>query len=818
MPGLQQHWAAFPILKIQEVAFDTRRIFDPRHALFVALESGKRDGHDWVETAYNLGVRNFLVTDPLDLDVGETNVIVVEDTRFALQWTAAFFRGSFEFPVVGITGSNGKTIVKEWLATVLEKKMRVARSPKSYNSQIGVPLSLLEINSTAQREKLDLGIVEAGISQPGEMEVLAQMIWPEIGVMTHFGDAHSEGFEDKAEKLDEKMRLFQRCRRVYVSADDEMVLAKVRELGYPCRTVGFSKEADLRVEKAEMGPDGWKIKLKAEKGSFEFRFGIPGQAALENILLVMMVAGDLGLNLEELQAGMDELHPVSMRMEMITDNPELTILNDAYNADRVSVENAFSQLEGAQMHPGHALILSDLEHQGEGQPEVQARLLQEAIRRFGAGNIYLIGPVFADIGTENPEVHAFLDTDAFLDQFDYEAFRHRTVLLKGARKFALERCLPYLSRRAVATVFKVNLDALVHNFRQFRAHVPAKVRIMAMVKAAGYGAGAWEIADELASAGVDEFAVAYTSEGIALRGKAVKQPVMVMNADPQSLAQLYEFDLVPEVYNVAFLQDYVAVGKRLGRESFPVHIKVDTGMRRLGFDWRYPHSLNTILDDHPGIEIRSVLSHLSAADEARRDEHSHEQVKRFQSFWAGLLLPEDAAPRRHILNTAGILRFSKYNMDMVRVGIGLYGVSPIRNSPLGLVEIGSLHSHLTQIHAYPAGTAIGYGCSEVTRRASLIATVPVGYADGIRRHLSNGKASFLVRGQRAPVIGRICMDMLMLDVTDIPEAREGDEVVLLGRQGNERITVQELADLCETIPYEILTGISQRVRRLYVRE
>ena len=797
---------------IEEVAFDTRRIHHPEKALFIALKGDSRDGHNYTQKAYQLGVRCFLVEKEIKLP-GPANIIQVPSSLNSLQAFSRQYRLQFSYPIIGITGSNGKTIVKEWLASVLEADFRLVKSPLSYNSQIGVPFSLLEMEAG-----LDLAIIEAGISQAGKMSKLAELIQPEYGILTHFGDAHAEGFHSSSEKLAEKLLLFKTCKLIFVSADNPMVCATLEKAKIPFQSIGEHQDADFKVGNIHSKGEGWEFSILDNKGySSSFYLSVSGRAALENALLVILTARYFEVSWDKIRNILGLLHPISMRTELITDNPEVAIINDVYNADRASVENAFSLLGNDQAHPGRVLILSDMEHQGEQQHAVQSGLLQTALNKFGAENIILIGPVFFQLAGLIKGLEAYLDIDDFLAEFDYAQFRNKTVLLKGARRYTLERIIPYLSRHATATSFKINLNHLVHNYRQFRAHVPASVKMMAMVKAFAYGAGTWEIAQTLEQEGIDYLGVAYTAEGIALRTKGIKVPIIVMNADPQSMEQLLQFQLEPNVYNMEFLRSYTEVGSQQGFPRLPIHIKVDTGMRRLGFGLEDLAVLNTFFEENPKIEVRSILSHLAAADEPKRDAFTHAQAQEFLAFRAQLQLSGDAEPLLHLLNTAGTLRFPEYYLDMVRLGIGLYGISMPAGIQLDLREIGSLHSSISQLQQYPAGTPIGYGCSEVTTRESRIAVVPIGYADGIRRSLSNGAGRFLVCGQRAPVIGRVCMDMLMLDVTDIPEAKTGDQVTLIGCQGKACISVSEIAACCNTIPYEILTGISQRVQRVYIK-
>ncbi|MEY3441750.1 MAG: hypothetical protein RLZZ519_31 [Bacteroidota bacterium] len=803
---------------LSEVEFDTRQIHDGAATLFVAIKGENRDGHAFLRQGFEKGVRHFLVSDLAKLPEGSA-AILVQDTVAALQAFAGAHRRQFHYPVIAITGSNGKTTVKEWLVTLLGNHFQVVKSPQSYNSQIGVALSLLQMDAHH-----NLAVIEAGISQSGEMAKLAQMIRPEMGILTHFGDAHADGFANSQEKLREKLRLFDHTEAILADTLDESVFQGLHThlALHPqrCATLGDGPGRTHLLTAVKSEPSAIQAELNSPDGNYLLDIPLPGEAALANAALAVMACLQLGLTFEDIQPRLQLLRPVSMRMEMITDNPEITIINDAYNADLSSVKNALSLLATERYHATRSLILTDIDHQGQNQEKVQREMLDMAVMALGADNILVIGPVFDQMLADVPWIASYPSTEAFIQAFDYERFRNRTVLLKGARRFGLDRLIPYLSRRATATWFKINMNALAHNYRQFRARVPKSTRTMAMVKAFAYGSGSWEIAQAVVREGVDELAVAYTSEGIMLRTRGIHVPIMVMNADLQSIEQLYRFDLVPEVYNLDFLRQYIHAGRQLGKSRFPVHIKVDTGMARLGWDWESPDDLIAFLQREPGVEVESVLSHLSSADAAELDAFTHLQARRFLDFYDRLTseVKFDQLPLRHICNTAGVLRFPEYAFDMVRLGIGLYGVPPFEGAEITLQEIGSLHSVVTQVHDYPTNTPIGYGCSQATNGTARIATLPIGYADGIRRSLGNGNGKFLVRGKRADVIGRVCMDMLMLDVTHIPGVQAGDEVVLMGAQDGDFISVEEIARRCDTISYEILTGISQRVRRVYVRE
>jgi Alr-MurF fusion protein len=799
---------------ISEIAWDTRLLVSPGDTIFIALKGQDRDGHQFIQSAWDLGVRSFLISDPA-FEKADGNFICVTDTLHALQLWATAHRKSFAGKLIGITGSNGKTIVKEWLGEVLESIPGVYKSPRSFNSQLGVPVSLLGMDTTAT-----IALLEAGISRVGEMEALAAMLQPNTGLLTHMGDAHAEGFNSFEEKLNEKIKLFHGCETVLLNGDDARITNALLNAGIT-QLMTIGREAHNEFQLTDLlasQAGGWSFSVKKSGEEYPFYFPVSGDAALENISLVILAARYLSVPWDDIRNCVAQLRPVTMRTEMITDNPEVTVINDAYNADSASVLNAFSLLQGNGFHNRKILILSDLEHQGAGQMDVQQALLNEAQKRFSNENIILIGSMFSALGKSIASLKCYTTTADLITEFDYSLFRESTVLLKGARRFELEQLIPFLTRRANATYFKINMNSLAHNYRQLRRKLDAGTKMMAMVKAFSYGSGSWEIAEALAREGVDYLAVASPSEGIALRTRGVRTPVMVMNSDEFSLSQLIHFSLEPEVYDLPFLQLLASQATLSENSNFHIHLKVDTGMSRLGFSVEDAQDVGAFLSLHPKIKVVSILSHLAGADDSSLDAFTEEQIKKFTSFCDSLSVKIGYRPMRHILNTAGLLRFPQYQFDMVRAGIGIYGVSPVPGESAGLEEIGSLHSAVQQVHEYAAGTWIGYGCSQRTERKSRIATIPIGYADGIRRSLSNGKLEVLIRGMRAPVFGRVCMDMIMVDVTDVPGVKSGDEVVVFGSQGDAFISVNELAAKCDTIAYEILSGISQRVRRIYVRE
>ncbi|MEM6263650.1 MAG: bifunctional UDP-N-acetylmuramoyl-tripeptide:D-alanyl-D-alanine ligase/alanine racemase [Bacteroidota bacterium] len=800
----------FPLSAIKYVVFDTRNISHGRESIFVALGTSNRNGHDFVEVAYQKGVRNFILENPVRLP--DINYLLVENSLETLQLWAKHHRQQFSYPVIGITGSNGKTIVKEWLATLLEGSFQLVKSPMSYNSQLGVAISLLSM-----RPGVDLAIIEAGISQPGEMELLAEMIQPDTGILTHMGAAHAEGFESFEQKLAEKCFLFEHVQSLWCGNGQPTVLSYLNQQGLQVKTVGLHQEGlptNLELEAAPNSQQGWDIHC----GDILAQLPISGNAALENAALAIAVAQEMGVAPAEIRDRILLLHPVEMRTELITDNPEVSIINDSYNSDVDSIRNAFQMLHQQEAHPRKCLILSDMLHQGTQQEALQQEILDEAEKLFGEQHIWTVGTMYAQLRS----FQSYATTQELVKQITYEDFKNSTVLLKGARQFAFEQLIPFLSRRLNATYLEIDLNALKSNLRTLRNLLPEGTKVMCMVKAFSYGSGTWEIAQVLERESVEYLSVAYLSEGILLREKGIGLPIMVNNPDINSLQALIAYDLEPQVYSFDLLEAYIRAARLAGLPSYPLHLKLDTGMSRLGFQKGDIDQLIEVIGSYPDIRLISVLSHLAAADDPAEASFCQQQFECFDQMVGRLQAALGVFPFRHMLNTAGVLQYPERNMEMVRLGIGLYGINPLANpapdqSP-ALQEIGTLHSVISQIHTYPAGTTIGYGRSDTLTRTSHIATVPIGYADGIFRAVGNGKLACLVNERFAPTVGRICMDMLMLDVTEIPDVREGDDVVLFGRQGEAFQSVKQVAKAAETIPYEILARISERVRRVFAYE
>lgn len=796
---------------VAQLLFDSRSVVAPALALFFALPGKHRDGHRFIPELYEQGVRQFVVSKNVDLKkLPEANILKVENTLAALQNLAAHHRSRFQIPVIGITGSNGKTVVKEWLAQLLSPDFDLVRSPKSYNSQIGVPLSVWQM-----QERNTLAIFEAGISQPGEMERLEKIIRPTIGVFTNLGPAHQEGFSSDAEKLAEKMRLFER-------ADTLVCESRWAPKNTKARLFTWSKNdepADLKVVKIEK-PQSNQTKIWAEikssivnrKSSIVIPFSDP--ASIENALHCWAVMCLLNIPQEEIERRMLRLEPVEMRLEVKAAIHGCTLINDAYSNDLASLRLA---LQFARQQAGKeklTLILSDILQSGQSGDSLWTEVA-EAVQMQKIARFIGIGHDIQAIQDKLPSTVKtvfYPDTERFLEKIAAHDFREETVLLKGARTFAFERIARRLEQKAHKTVLEVNLSALAHNLKTYQRLLQPGTKMMVMVKAEGYGAGSAQVAKLLEFQQVDYLGVAYADEGIALRQAGVNLPILVLNPEPASFDTLWRFRLEPEVYSLPML-DEIAVFA--GREKpLNIHLKLDTGMHRLGFEPGDIPALLVKLREVPNLRVASVFSHLAASDAPQHDDFTRKQAAVFSEMFGQISGALGYAPLRHICNTGGIENWPEYHFDMVRLGIGLYGIGG-KTVQEQLHTVNSLKATISQIKALAPGETVGYNRnSGPLTTPKRIATISIGYADGLLRLAGGGRFSALVCGQRAATLGNVCMDMTMLDVTQIPEAQVGDEVTIFG----ENLPVQELANCLQTIPYEVFTNISERVKRVYWQE
>lgn len=808
---------------ITELAFDSRRLAVPDRSAFFALRSLSADGADYIDAAYRAGVRTFVVGNDFFPDKRwyEGSFVAVSEPLQALQAVAAWHRKRFTLPVVGITGSNGKTVVKDWLSWLLELDKQVCRSPKSYNSQIGVPISVWQLD--AQDE---IGIFEAGISQPGEMNRLANIIAPTHGIFTHLGDAHAENFPDAAAKVAEKMLLFDAV-EVLVMRTDQPILAEAAknwQAYHPkCRLLHWGESSDAQWQLLESKRDAEQTHIRLLKDDNEEIFIIPfnDAASLENAIHCWVMMRALGYQAADLQARFARLPRLHMRMEMKAALQGSTLINDSYSLDLDSLRLALQQLSNLDQHTKRLVILSDFDRQqglGEGQYREAARLLTE----FGVQQLLAVGPELKQYKKFFSGLDArFYDhTNQLLGNLPIKELVNTGILLKGARKFGFERIERLLSLKMHQTVLEIDLDAMLHNYRYFRGLVRQQTKIMVMVKAFSYGSGSVEVASLLQHQRADYLAVAFADEGVALREAGIRLPIMVMNVEPSGLEKLLQYQLEPEVYSFRLLDELETYLKTTeGDEDLRIHLNIDTGMKRLGFETTEVGPLLKRLQASPRIRVASVYSHLVASDSPEHLAYTRQQISRFNEAYQQLAAGLGYRPLQHILNTAGILHFPDAQFDMVRLGIGLYGFDPSEQdeaqsaSAVPLQPVGTLKTVISQIHQLDAGETVGYSRRGKVQQAAKIATLPVGYADGIVRACGNGKVQFMVNGQLAPTIGSICMDMCMLDVTGI-DCREGDPVIVFGPE----LPLTRLAEAIGTIPYEILTNVSQRVKRVYLKD
>ncbi len=811
--------------EIAELAIDSRSLEQPANALFIALRTPLRDGHIFLQDAWQKGVRNFLVSQPADSTLlPHSNIIQVKDTLVALQKIAAAHRKQFNIPVIGITGSNGKTVIKEWLYQLLSGKYNAVRSPKSYNSQLGVPLSVWLMNEAQQ-----LAIFEAGISQPGEMENLERIIQPTIGLFTNIGEAHSEGFMNSRQKINEKLILFRHAKQlVYCHDHAELNQCIVQYMHQvkggrseePLQLFTWSQKQDADLRIYGIDKIGGKTTIQGLHKGKEISISIPfsDDASIENAIHCWCIMLLLNVDHEEIKTQMAQLQQVSMRLELKHGINGCTVINDSYNSDLTSLQLALNYLDQQKQHSHHTVIMSDILQIGRPDidlyEEVAALVSRKNIQRFIG-----IGPALYKNKASFRKYKRvrsifFKSTDDFLKNFHLITFEKEAILLKGARVFAFEKIGLLLEQQVHQTVMSIDLSALTHNLNVFRAELEPGVKTMAMVKAFAYGSGSYEIANLLQYAGVDYLTVAYTDEGIALRKAGIKMPIMVMSPDATSFDRMIVWKLEPELFNFQSFSAFLSIAETLQTKKYPVHIKLDTGMHRLGFNPEDIEELGTRMADNTAIEVVSIFSHLAASDDPKEDAFTQQQGKLFERMSRKLMEALPNKPMRHICNSAGIVRHRNLQHNMVRLGLGLYGVDASRILQNKLKQTSTLKTSIAQVRTIPEGDNIGYGHHTIAPHDMRVATICIGYADGYPRTLGNGKAHVLIHGKPAKTIGSICMDMCMVDITDIPDAREGDDVIVFGKG----LTVIELAAWAGTISYEIMTSISQRVKRVYVNE
>lgn len=804
-------------LSVRQVLTDSRRLSFPEDTVFFALKSLKNDGHRYIPELFAKGVRVFVVDHLPQVHRGKATFIVVRDTLEALQLAAADWRSKFKLPVLGITGSNGKTVVKEWIYEVLESEFRIVRSPRSYNSQVGVPLSLFHIRKSHQ-----LGVFEAGISQVGEMERLERMIHPEWGIFTNIGDAHQEHFPDRETKLNEKLNLFERSKHLIYSCDDEMVYNAIQSRygSSAIKLVAWGRNAevaDLLILNQSENEEGTKLELKWKSSQMVVNLPFTDKASIENAMHALTFALAFGVGAKVLVDAIKRLSPVAMRLELKRAHRGSMLINDAYNSDLQSVRIALDFMRTQQQHQRKVVILSDLEQTGLEAKALYKQLAQMLEERSISMLIGIGEKITAHSSFFNMPSYFYSSTSNFLSELPIYDLANSLILLKGARHFEFEDIAHLFEERAHESVLEINLSAIAHNLNYYRKLLRPETKIMTMVKAFGYGAGYQQIANVLEYHNVDWLAVAYADEGVELRKSGIQSRIMIMNPSEESFDQVLEYNLEPEIYSFGTLRAFHRAvqhqTKGHAMNAVPIHIKVETGMHRLGFE---ASDMGKLVDEvlaMPGLRVATVFSHLAASDDPKEEKFTRGQIAKLNAAANELIEGLGYPVLKHILNSSGIHNYIDAQMDMVRLGIGLYGVTFVSWERHHLQRVSRLITKVSQIHILSPGDTVGYGRSFKAERTMKIATLPIGYADGIDRRLGNGRGEVWLNGQRTPIVGRVCMDMIMVDISTI-DCREGDEVEVFG----DHISIYEFAERTGTIPYEILTSISGRVKRVYYQE
>lgn len=795
-----------PQAELNYIAFDTRRIRNAAQSLFFALNGKNRNGTAFIADAYQKGIRNFVVPHGTQIDRSDCNVYEVENTTKALQKLAAIHRNDFTGPVAGITGSNGKTVVKEWLFQLLQHDFSVARSPRSYNSAIGVAISVLGIEKWH-----NMALIEAGISEPGEMEVLETMIRPVIGIFTHLGSAHDGNFANRSQKAAEKIQLFRDCDVVVypkdsVEIDGEIQRLKAQNPLLKTHSWGRHEKANFCILRHVSENAGTRIYFMHRGTEHNFYIPFADQASIENAMTCVCTLAAFERWDEDHLKAFEFLEPLENRMVFMEGKNGNYIVNDSYSNDTDSLEVALDFMLRQQPDKPHVVVLSDLEQAATDQNALYANVA-DLLREKGTTQLVGVGPKISAAKEHFKDLHTqfFDNTEALLESGAASQFQNHAILVKGARKYKLERLTEQLKAQLHKTVLEIDLNALRHNFGFLRSKTKPGTKMMAMVKAFGYGSGSFEAARTLQFEGVDYLAVAYADEGVELRKSGIQVPIMVMNTSIDDLQSLLQFQLEPVVFNVQGLQAFCA-------QSHPIniHMEFDTGMHRLGFTAETKGIFKNLPHQ---VTIKSVFSHLAASEDSDHDSFTHQQIAAFKMACRTVENECGYTFIKHIVNTGGILRFPDAHFDMVRLGIGLYGVDPSGLPNAELENVVSLKTTISQIKSIAAGESVGYGRRGVAETERQIAILPIGYADGLWRALGNGTGHALINGKQSNYVGSICMDMAMCDVTDLP-CKEGDEVEIFGKH----LPVATLAQWCHTIPYEILTSVSSRVRREYAGE
>ncbi len=802
---------------IQHLLIDSRNVNYTQNVLFVAIQGERHDGHLFIGDLYKKGIRSFLISNDSEshiLNCPDASFVVVKNTLESLQQLTAKHRSRFTLPVVAITGSNGKTIVKEWLWQLLRDDFSIVRSPKSYNSQVGVPLSVWQMNETHT-----LGIFEAGISRSGEMEKLNAIIRPEIVLFTNLGSAHDENFSGRLEKAKEKLRLTANAKNIIYCKDDAALHKEIAELGVATFTWSRRIKADLQISKVNKSKTGTTIQGIFENSFREISIPFIDDASVENSIHCWAFLLHFGKADELITRRFAHLAPVAMRLELKGGLNNCSVINDSYNSDVGSLAVALDFLNQQQQHVKRTVILSDILQSGRDEKE----LYTEVASLLKSKNVHRFIGIGAAVSRQHERfvdlpASFFQSTGDFIEAFESSWFHNETILLKGARAFEFENISRLLQQKSHETVLEIDLSAVVHNLNYVRSRLNPGTQLMVMVKAFSYGSGSFEIANILQFHRVNYLAVAYADEGADLRRNGISLPIMVMSPEEQSFDTMILNKLEPEIYSFRVLQLFEEAARKYRKthpdtEPVPVHIKFDTGMKRLGFSEDELNELVVRLKNSKDLKIASVFSHLVASDESEHDDFTRKQIKLFSRICDEMKKHFTYPFMRHILNSSGILRFPDAQFEMVRLGIGLYGIAVEPDDQKYFKNVSTLRTTISQIRQVNAGETIGYSRKGIATENIMVATVPIGYADGLHRVLGNGKGKMWVNGKPAAIIGNVCMDMCMLNVTGI-QCKEGDDVIVFDNEHS----IEELAKDMGTISYEVLTNVSPRVKRVYWQE
>jgi Alr-MurF fusion protein len=806
---LQGEVSGNPDQVVRQIITDSRTFINPEGAVFFAIKGSRHDGHQYIPELYRKGVMNFVVSSHgFFEEIKDACFIVVPNTLDALQQLASHHRKQFDIPVIGITGSNGKTIVKEWLFQLMQQDKKIIRSPKSYNSQIGVPLSVWQMDETHE-----LAIFEAGISEAGEMQKLKRMIEPTIGIFTNIGDPHQANFMDYKHKISEKLKLFEQCEVLIYCKDYNLIENQIKSTGKfeDMRLFSWSQKfpADLFIHKIVKQSHYTQVSARFQQAEIDIDIPFTDDASIENAIhcwALMLLAYDN----DEIRSKIRSLTNVAMRLELKDGINGCTIINDSYNSDTGSLSIALDFLNQQQQHTRKTLIISDILQSGKNETGLYKEIAnlvsnKRVTRIIGIGEAISRNSHFFNIPGDY-----YLSTEAFLQNLRKESFRDEDILLKGSRSFEFERITNLLQQKTHRTILEINLKAIEHNLNYFKSLLLPGTKVMAMVKAFSYGSGTWEIANILQYNKVDYLGVAFADEGVDLRKAGINLPVLVLNPEEESFETMVEYNLEPEIYSFNTLRSFAEIVKKAGLDYYPVHIKLETGMNRLGFDESEIGSLIVELKSISQLIVKSVFSHLAASDESIHDGFTKEQTDQFERLSSVIQKEFNYHICRHLLNSGGLERFPEYQYDMVRLGIGLYGIG---REEASLQNVSTLKTRISQIRWITAGETVGYSRQGRVTRNARIAVLPIGYSDGLDRRLSNGNGQVRINGSYAPFIGNICMDMSMVDITDIL-AEENDEAIIF----DDEFPLSNMASALGTIPYEIMTSISKRVKRVYLYE